>query len=874
MNWSEHLYLVVPLIGAAALLVTLPRLIPRLSQPTPRRDRLEAAVLGAVVALGLVAVYGSFYLGSSYFAYSDVGSDTMEQYVPYYLNLIRGVTEGTVGPWNFEYGLGTSFMSYQSWTLDPFNLVLIPLGIALGTSRLALALVIVQSLKVVICAYLADHLLTYYCSTPLARILGASLLSFGGYLMLWGQHYWIGSIYVMALLMLLLLELLRERWTVPRFAGLVAGTAASVVMSTYSGFMIMLFSAIYAALRVAHFTQGKGLRGFAASFGRLALPVICGLLVSAVTLVPYATLMLGESTRVTGGDGSALSRAAEYATSFVPLGWIPMILSRLLGNSLVSSGEAIPADVMAPTEQFPYVNVYEVVVIGVTGASLILLALFAWWALRRASRRDRALIGVAAALVVLYCVNFFLPTLFNALVNPKYRSSFAVAIPLCLAMAVAWERVVMRREASPRVVLPAYALTVVVLVWSLLNTVNGRALCLFYLVATTALCATLLVAGTAAPDGASPARERLLPLMTALSCALVVSMAIADGFITTNARGVCTEEDFPLASEDGAASDTAQALAYLRESDPTLWRVEKTYDDWTSLDDSLVQGYRGVSSYNSTLDSDIEEFYEKLWPNALVGDVAYQAFMSDPLHPELHDILGVKYVLSREELDWAGLTLETKVGDVLVYRNQSVSGIATVREGVVTESVADALGSDEARRQLLSGCAIVPDEKGSVLSTAEWGQVDLVEEFERFAGMAPLEELAVTLPYGMTISEALELNPGYVPSSMAYLEQTGGSSMSGAVFTDAPAVVCLSVPNTAGWKVLVDGEEVETFRTNYGFVGFAVSAGTHSIEASFEPQGVAVGLGLAAAGLLLAAASCAVIRLRPRAESGPAASPA
>ena len=261
MAWSDYIYLAPLALCAAALFALVVRTAPRLCAPSRTMTRDEALVLSLVTALGLAVIYGRFYLGETLFAYSDVGSDTLEQYVPYYLNMLDSVRDGSLGAWNFEYGLGTSFMSYQSWTLDPFNLVLVPLGLLLGDAHLAIALVVVQSLKIVACAFVADRLLSFYCETPLARLVGASLLSFGGYLVLWGQHYWIGSIYVMALVVLLLLELLREKWTVPRFAGLALGTAVSIVMSTYSGFMIMLFAAIYAALRTLHFAAGRGVAG-------------------------------------------------------------------------------------------------------------------------------------------------------------------------------------------------------------------------------------------------------------------------------------------------------------------------------------------------------------------------------------------------------------------------------------------------------------------------------------------------------------------------------------------------------------------------------------------------------------------------------------
>ena len=847
MTWSDYIYLAPLALCAAALFALVAKLASSLSKPSRAMTREEFIVLSLVTALGLAVVYGRFYLGDTLFAYSDVGSDTLEQYVPYYLNLLDSVKEGTLGAWNFEYGLGASFMSYQSWTFDPFNLVLIPLGLLLGNSHLAVALIAVQSLKIVTCAFVSNRLLSFFCETPLARLVGASLLSFGGYLILWGQHYWIGSIYVMALVVLLLLELLREQWTVPRFAGLALGTTISIVMSTYSGFMIMLFAAIYAVFRTIHFTDGKGVAGFARAYGRLALPVVCGILMAMVTLVPYVMLMLGDSNRITGNE-SALSRAAEYATSFVPASWIPVILSRLLGSSLISSGEPIPNAVMAPNEQFPYVNVYEIIAIGISGIAIIMICLFLQWTILRATKRDKILIFIAGFLVILYCFNFFLPTLFNALVNPKYRSSFAVAIPLCIAVAFAWEHTIMKRDVSPAVLFTSLILSEAILLWSLVNTVNGRLECLVFCLALPVFCFAIFINSRGNSDyGKSPAQ----PIALALACFIAVSLVIVDAFFTTNKRSTCTTSDFPEASQNESSADTLKALEYLRENDGSFWRVEKTYSDWTSLDDSLVQGYSGISSYNSTLDSDVEEFYMRLWSNAIIGDIAYQSFASDPGHPELLNILGVKYVLSHDLLDWPWLSLETTIGTVKIYRNTACSSIATLKEGTVTESVTSSLASDADRRALLSGAIIVPDEDATVLYGLETLTRDeLTEAYRDYLRSVPASELSVSNPDGLSFDEVLSLNPGYLPLSEANFRLVGSSRLEGEVFAISPAVTCLAVPNTSGWHVLVDGREVDTFRANYGFIGFAVGAGTHEVTAYFEPNGLREGCYLSAAGLI------------------------
>ena len=48
----------------------------------------------------------------------------------------------------------------------------------------------------------------------------------------------------------------------------------------------------------------------------------------------------------------------------------------------------------------------------------------------------------------------------------------------------------------------------------------------------------------------------------------------------------------------------------------------------------------------------------------------------------------------------------------------------------------------------------------------------------------------------------------------------------------------------------IDGAEVETFRADYGFVGFIVPEGEHTVEASYSVAGLGAGCAMTAAGAL------------------------
>lgn len=819
MNWSNYLYLVGIALAALGLLGLATRSVPRLveAHDTHKRPASELLLLGAVMVLGALTIYWNCLFGGSLFGYTDVGSDTLQQYVPYYLDLIRSLGNGTLGPWDSTYGLGASFMAYWTWIADPFNLVTVPLTLLLGTAQLGRVLALVQALKIVLSGYLFDHLLTYYCRAPLSRILGGSLFAFGGWLILWGQHYWLGAVYVAAVLMVLLVELLMERWTAPRFVGLALASLGSIMMGVYSGFMVLLFAAIYAIIRAVHVSQCRSLGEFMRFFGRLALPVVCGILMSCVLIVPYANLILNETSRVTNAGGMTTSqRIVGRLTGFVPLQWVPLIASRLLGNGLVYTGDVFNRYVESSPDSLSYLlNSYEFLMVGAGGAVLMLGSQCLAAVFSKGSRRDRALVAITLALVILFCVNEFLPALFSAL-DLKYRASFALVFPLCIASAVGWEEVVTKHTLHKPALLISAGITFVIIVWSLATTVDGRLVSLFYLLATVVFLAGFWCLGR---DKGTRAKGAT-PLLVAVCCAAAIATSVIDGFFVTNSRGIATVGSFPASTDTDA--DTQAALAYLRSTDDGFYRVGKTYADWTTVDDSLIQGYSTVSAYNSVTDADVVEFYKKEWPELLGAGGATQDYALDPFEAAPSRLLGIRYVLSKEALGVPWLDLVQQFGSVYLYedvREPSIASSSFIYEG---ESEANATSLED-RRSLLGGTVVVPDD----------------------------------------VASSLQLSP-FDPSAMGTegpgeFRLTSGSSVEGTMDVLADSVVCLSIPHTSGWSVYVDGKKVDTFRADYGFIGFVLPAGSHHIEARYVPVGLKAGVTLSIAGLALCVTSCILI---------------
>ena len=807
MTWSLFLYLVPTALVAVALVAFVGKSMTRLVAPAEKNTLLERGILCGILLVGAFAIYGVFLLEQSYFGYRDIGADTIDQYVLFYLQLLDNIREGTLGSWNFDFGLGSSSLAYQSWITDPFNLLLIPLGLSLGNEHLSLVLALLQMIKIVLSGLLFDRFLTAFCKTPLARIVGSSLFGFCGYLSLWGQHYWLGSILVVFMALLLLSEMLLERWTLPRFVGVCAMSALCMAWSPYCGFMMLLGLAIIELLLIINRAEGPhAVKGVFKQIGTLAVPVLCGCLISGFILVPYALFLFQDTGRVGSSSTPLATKAARFATEFVPFSWIPMILSRLLGTSLISSGATISTDLVTATESFPYVNCYELLSLGLSVGAIIFLVLFLHWAFTQLPRKQKVLVAVAALIVFLYCFNNFLPALFNVFAEPKYRSGFLVAVPLCMAIAVAWEQCVQPGKINPVALGIGSVLTLAVLVWSFVNTANNRLLCCVYL-----LCAVVLVGVLfwlpLARKGQTPGKIALILLALCL-----VGSTVADGFFTTNNRTACTADTFPEATQPNESTDTLEALAAIQQEDPGYYRIEKSYYDWTLYNDSMVEGYSGVQSYNSSTDGEVLNFLSQVIPSTTVYGTAYQLYLNDFDVSSVNDILGVKYLLSKEPLTLTSFTFYKQIGSVYIYRNDDAC-LLTGRSSTVTETEFEQL-SQEDRVSTLATSIVVPDGTATPISTTQGSTINV------------------------TSTQLVEAESGMD----ATLEATEDTT------------VCLSIPHTNGWTIYVDGQEVPTFRADLGFIGFNVKAGMHTIQARYTAAGTTLGWALTVLGVVIAAA--------------------
>ena len=65
-----------------------------------KKEWMIRLVFFLVLLASIGVVFQDFLLGNRYYIFGDIGSDTYQQYYPYYLNCVNRIREGSFSIWN------------------------------------------------------------------------------------------------------------------------------------------------------------------------------------------------------------------------------------------------------------------------------------------------------------------------------------------------------------------------------------------------------------------------------------------------------------------------------------------------------------------------------------------------------------------------------------------------------------------------------------------------------------------------------------------------------------------------------------------------------------------------------------------------------
>lgn len=773
-------------------------------------------------------IFRDYLYGNDLMIFNDIGSDTWQQYIMNYTSIVNHLRDGSFSLWDFNNGLGINQFNFNLF--DPFLMLLYGVGVVLGPAHMLLYINVIQILKIMVAAFAFYWFLSQFSFSVLSKMITSYAYALNGFLLVWGQHYQFGTVVIYFPLMLLFCE---------KFIQKKKGKALFPVMvflcgiySVYFTYMCLAATGLYLLFRIL-MLDGLTWKERIQRFLLGCAEMIMGVGMSLVVFLPMAEVLLNVSSRLESDGTGLLDFLRQCFTPYSRKFYLSM-LKRMFSSNL-QNGYGL-----AKGPQQYVMNYYEDPVLFCSTLAVFLNVQFLA-VLRKADmtkRAKRVLYGVAALILV----GTALPvggTVFNYFTLPTQRYTFVLMTVFLLLMEWMWDY--MRKGGKLNLVL---ILAVTALMgWAywcgyeqagfqeyrtniLILTVTGI---------LTAVCLTLLcflkdtqirnvilgVMGVVlvvnvVSEGGTNYQNRVTMKKTDVPAEVMVQetqryeeMRTSDDKEIKYRAEIEKPQDF---FREMYRVDLADCLNYLKENDPTFYRVEKDYISGTVSMDSSGQGYRGISTYNSVMNGNVKEFVETCYPELFFADHNHYTFWNNVDDNWLAAFLGVKYILSGNgEPDETKYKLLDQVGSLYIHENVLDAQTAHFYTQDISEESLKELCTEENREELLGEAIALED--GTEIGDASEIQTLKSEE-----------------------QETAEQN-----SSVTLDAPQKDSVVTGSVHAEADGYALFMIPYEKGWSLTIDGEKAELLRGDIGFLACEVPEGDHTILLTFEAPGLKAG---------------------------------
>ena len=321
--------------------------------------------------------------------------------------------------------------------------------------------------------------------------------------------------------------------------------------------------------------------------------------------------------------------------------------------------------------------------------------------------------------------------------------------------------------------------------------------------------------------------------MYAFLLAVAVETIYLSGTTINNMEASSTSELLP---NTGYQDHTLDALEYLKKTDNSFYRIDKTYYSspakWYSHNDGMVQGYRGTRAYTpfnqqhyilylqlmGIVKKDVEN--ESRWAAGLAA------------RPVLGSQNRVKYFFAKTNVNplWS-LTCDRlpTFGDVQVFKNKFVLPFGYTYNKFISEREFSELSDFQKDFVSLRACVLKD------------------EDFSKAPGLT-MFNLRDTLPVSAYNPDNYRQFVNDVSRDTLQIDQFDDRLLTGKISVPENKMMYLSIPYDDGWQLKVDGNAQRKIILSAGMTGIMLPKGQHQVEMSYHLRYFGVGLILSLAG--------------------------
>lgn len=796
-----------------------------------------SAVIPLICMLIIYAIFQVFPFGDRTVLVMDLNG----QYADYMMYYHRVLTGGDSLFYSFTKEMGGNVFGLFSYYLaSPFCLILV----LFPASKIPEAVALMTLLKISASGLTFSLFLqyTFKKSSPFVVLCSCAYA-----LMTYSMHYsmcimWLDGVIWLPVILLGVERMLDKKSP----AVFLFAYTLSLISNYYTGYMNTLFTAIWFFYRYFTRDAERSAKDFFIMLGKIVGCGAVGLLLSVGVLFPtFMDILQGK-----------LSGSSAY----VPEGFWNSGIFNIGRRLFIGQYDTITNDGNP--------NIF----CGVLCAMMSLLYFF------NPKIKVRKIIG-ALAVYLLFFVGFFvmrLDMVWHIFLYPTwypYRYAYVFnffSVMLAFVSLSSLHRTKWYTYASGVAVYLLALLYVLLFQKSVLTNENLAKLTIVFAVGYGLLAAAMKFF----KDRKLQAEKAVAVLLIVLTCAEL----ILNGYTTI--MGLNGQFAFKSHSEYEERVETmTDAVASVQEKDGGFYRMEKTIS--RTDNDSMSFGYNGMTHYSSTYNSSVVDFNNKM---GMLQEFVLIRYLGSTMLTD--SLLGVKYVVADTEVSPAYETYKN-TETYRIYENPYALsvGFAAPESALETPVYSgDYLANQNAFAQSLLGEAVLepvadvqtPAGTGGVAFTAARDGVYYVEFAQKYAQALTLAVNGAEVPYqyeqghekkiyclgtfaagdgvqvgiqDMTLAEGASV---YVLDTDRFAglckeKQQNGSLqvtdyghtwLEGEFTLEDGQLLFTTIPYEKGWKVYVDGKEVDASCAQGTFLAVEASAGTHTLRMKYSVPGL------------------------------------
>jgi uncharacterized membrane protein YfhO len=307
---------------------------------------------------------------------------------------------------------------------------------------------------------------------------------------------------------------------------------------------------------------------------------------------------------------------------------------------------------------------------------------------------------------------------------------------------------------------------------------------------------------------------------------------------TVSNRNTVTKQE--LKERTGYNDETADAVRDTKASENSFFRITKLRSSgpstWASLNDAMIFGYYGTSSYSSFNNLNYTNFLtamDAMAPNSETDTRWAVGLVGSPIASMF---AGEKYALVHEPARFqAAVQYEfvKRYGNDHLFRNTLFLPLGLTFDQFLLEETFLQLPSDQ-RQEVVLAVVMLADKE--IAAKHGISQVTISELEQQMR--------ETSLPAAIAKRRESALN-------LTSFRQT---RIEGTVRLDRKSVLVLQTPFDRGWRALQDGRPAPVLKADVGLLGVALDPGEHKVELSYSTPLLGLGLLITlASGLILAA---------------------